>query len=83
MTEHIVEYEFDGDRDNIHLYMKNSGAELKNSPVDGTGTVRIPADFFPVIAYETQQEFQSNGFTDRMMNLILALGQPDVYVQKR
>lgn len=83
MAEHKVEYEFDEDRDNIHLYMVNSSAELQNSPVDATGTVKIPTDFLPVVAYEMQQEFQSNGFTTRMMNLILALGQPDTYIEKR
>lgn len=83
MTQHTVEYEFDEDRDNIHLYMVSSGKELRNSPVDATGTVKIPTDFFPVIAYEAQQEFKNNGFTDLMLDLVLALGQPETYVQKR
>lgn len=83
MAQHTIEYEFDGDRDNIHLYMKNSGTELQNSPIDATGAVKIPTDFLPVVAYEMQQEFNNNGFTTRMMNIILACAQPDAYIEKR
>jgi len=77
-----MKYEFDGDRDNIHIY-DFQGKELQNSPIDTTGTVKLPSDFLPVIAYEMQQEMNANGFTSRMMHLVLACAQPDQYVVKK
>lgn len=77
-----MKYEFDGDRDNIHIY-DSQGTELENSPIDATETVELPSDFLPVIAYEMQQEFDANGFSTRMMNIVLACAQPDEYVVKK
>jgi hypothetical protein len=76
-------WEFDNDRDNIHLYMESSDQELTNSPIEATGVTELPEDFMPCVAYEMKEEFNNNGFTTRMMNIILAQAQPDIYIKKK
>lgn len=69
-------YEYEEENSQYRIY-DDSGAELNHSPVPTEDPRVIPRDLLPAIAEEIRLEFGQNGFTDRVLRLVVILADTE------
>lgn len=75
-------WEYDDDKDDVHIY-DDDGVELENSPisVDADG-VEMPRKARAFLVDEMQDEFQANGFSYRVKDLMLVITTEEMLQEK-